>query len=411
MKLKSWALLIVALTLYYLAVTYKTGFFSDPEALLIRMADDSAEYIEVANWLFGGEPTLMIERRSFLYPLVLGMARWPFGNLGIWLLQMSFWLISAVIFFVNARSLIHSPFWRWSLLILFCLAWTPILLTLTALTESLTLILFSLAGLLLVYGATVNWSSRTIYSGVLIVAGLLAAVKPNYAPMFYGILLTMFYAHLKGRLGFSQSGWVGFCLVAALPTLIQMALHHQATGSTATSNIGHHVVQVSLYSQVQARWQKRSFMPVREEVIAQNPGLPVMVEFLAAHPWLTLTSILHNLEENLRTVLHITAPEDPIEHFWRKKLNDVFFWIHIIFIFPLIWVFFSLWKLSEPKDINLILLAVFFFAGILPTGISFWAADRWTAPLITLWPLIYILVAQKISQARALRASVKALPG
>ena len=288
----AWWALILALFAYYLAVVYGLGFFRNPEGILIRNAPDadSLEYNELADWLWRGLPSAMIERRSYLYPLLMGLARMPFGALGIWFLQMCLWVASAVLFYANLRALL--PHRRWRLLIFagFCFSWTPIILSLMALTETIALFLFSVA-------MTMTTSGRHSVDGrfmpaVLICAGFLAALKPNYVPLLGGLLVLTLWMKRSGRW---PGSWRALALVFALtvlPVAVQVGLYAHATGRFATSNVGNEVLTLYLYPQVVSKVEGSDFSAIRQQAATVKPSAASMFGYFVSHPRALVSCLL-----------------------------------------------------------------------------------------------------------------------
>lgn len=394
-------LVVAALTAYYLSVLYVIGFFADPDGLLVHHAPDSLEYLRLADWLVGGEGNgEIIQTRSYFYPLVAGLARFPFGNLGLWALQMIFWIAAATIFYFNLKVLLPLKVkLRICLLLLYCASLTGIYLSTMALTETLSLFLFAVAG-----ACICRWREGATTAGVaqlLMISSLLTVTKPNYQMIYLGLMLLLVVARTFGRLHIPWSRLAMWLAISLVPLLIQFTLHAQVTGKFAFSNIGHHVLQVSLYSQVLAETQKRDFAEVLREVKAENPGPRTMLSFLASHPWITLSSVAMNLNSNIRMVLYLTQNPAPWEARLRPKLNDFYKLIHLTMLIPVILALVASVRLRGENDWRLVLLFIFFMLGFLPTGLSFWAADRWIAPFFAVWPLLYLMTVHKLKNLSA----------
>ena len=385
-SLTGWAL---GLGAYYLVIVYMIGGFQEPIGNLLRSVPDAREYLELGNWLIHGIPSTMIQRRTFLYPALAGLVGTGFGDLGIWLMQAGFWLASTLLFWLNLQTLVRSRTLQILALALYCLAITPIVLTLFAVTESLALLLFSILTFLLC-----RMQFRTnanVLGAIVLICGALCTVKPNYLPVYYGILTLVLVGQV---LGHWPMGWRKFGAYAAtsmLPFLIQIVLNRQVTGTAAISNIGHEVLQVSIYSQVEAERQGRDFFEVQKEVIAANPNMPTMLRGFAENPGITFHFYFKNLADNIRLVLHLHEDYPPLEHWLRRRLNDFFYWIHLAMILPLILALWRARRLRSLAEVQLYFLFVLFALAFLPTGISFWAADRWMAPLMGVWPILYLM--------------------
>lgn len=384
-----WLGLGLLLTAYYLLVVYLQGFFNGMEDFLVRFAPDSAEFLEVANWLFDGDPNGMIQRRTFLYPLLVGLVRAWFGVKGIWAWQMLMWIGTALIFYANLCQFLKSQRLRFALMGLFCLSLTPILLSILILGETLVMFLLSFAMFWLCH----FWQRSSMALSVLVlsvIAGLLMGIKPNYGPLFYSVLAFFCILKVAGRLSVSWPALLGALILAAVPLLVQNILYFKGVGAVGTTNMGSHVVRVSLYPQVLAQASGGDFHEIRERVMQENPPNGVILRFLAQHPFLTFSSFLRNLEENLRTVLHVQIEPNPWVHKMRRKLNSFYFYVHCLMLIPLLGGIWRARQFQSAADFRLVVGALLFFTALLPTGVTFWAADRWTAPLLSVWPLLYI---------------------
>jgi hypothetical protein len=395
---RKWLLWGISLTLYYMLVMAIIGFFSDPDALIARYAPDSTDYLQLSDWLMGIGDGKMITLRTYFYPLVLALARLPFGNLGVWFVQMLMWLASALILKFNLEVLLPGRrHFHTAVLVLYCACLTPIYLSLMALTETLSMFLFAIATLFILR----FWDQdRPLVSvvGLTVTAALLTVTKPNFELVYLGLIVLFVAARLAGRLQLGWSRLGGGILVSFMPILVQFGLHYKATHEFAFSRVGHKALQMSLYPQLLAYQQNRKFAPVLEEVMQASPTLPVMVDALAAAPLTTLFLLNRNLQNNVRLVLHITPHPGFWEHFWRRRVNDFIYWIHLALLLPVAIAFFFSLRLETISDWRFMLLALLFGLGFLPSAISFWAADRWVSPFIVVWPLLYIQAVYRTRQ-------------
>lgn len=388
-ELTQYAALITGLVVYYFSVVYYHGFFRDPQAFLVGWASDSDSYIQVADWMFRGLKNSAIENRTFLYPLVVGLIRPLFGMSGVWVIQMVFWLAGSFLFFLNLESLVASRLWQRLFFVGFCLVWTPLLLSMAVLTESMAFFLFSLAGFFLVR-ANRNRFSVPLF---LVVAGTLPLVKPNYMPMFYGVLVVAIILKLRNRFPLSWKNLALSIGVSLIPLFTQTILHRLGTGLWGTSNVGGMVLKLNLYAQVLARVEGRDMYTVYSELKTQVVSTGSILTFLFLHLGITLEFIRNNFIENICSVLHIgPAPIPHYEHTWRKILNELIYWTHLGFLVPTLYGVWRASRLVRDQDIEFLLLAALFIFSMLPVGFSIWAADRYTAPLLPVWPLLYIQV-------------------
>ena len=386
-------LLIAILSAFYLLVAYAIGFFARPDFYLTQFAPDSESYLQVSDWLFRGASNLVIQRRTFLYPLLVGLARIPFGNLGIWLMQMLFWLASAVIFFLNLESALPSRRGRYLVFILFCLVLSPIYLSLTVLTESTAFFLFALIGYFFIQ--SLRGRGEHTLPAVLVCTGCLTMIKPNYNPAFMALLALAPLAKWRGRIRLTWPALALTFAIAFLPTMIQMGFFWHQTSRLGLSSMSKEVIQLTFYPEMVAKLQHRDVLDVRPAIIQANPTMASMLNFALEHPMTAVACLIRNIEENLRDVLHLDA--DPVwERYWRNVLNDIFYWIHVAFIAPILWLLWHLRAWREFRDISLTMMVILFWIALATTGLAFWAGDRYTVPFLPLWPLIYITVVSRI---------------
>ncbi len=381
--------LAAALTLYYFVVMLCIHFFADPEQLLFRYASDSQGYLQVADWLWGGSDGHFISLRTYFYPLLLGLVYFSVGSLGIWFMQMLMWLASGLILYANfAKLLPGKTNWHRAFILLYCACLTPIYLSTMVLTETLSMFLISLATLIICQ----YWRTQNLHRSIpalALITALLMVTKPNF--QFVHIGLVGFFLLVVWRLRLGGQVLLHTLIVSLVPILIQFGLNYRESGVLAFSRIGSYVLRVSLYTQLQAQLQDREFEEVLAEVKAAHPTFATMIATFVHHPWTTATLLNKNLSNNVRLVLHLKENPDPWEHFWRRRLNDFFYWLHLAFLLPVLFCFYLSLRLKRESDWRFILLTIIFAGGFLPTSVSFWAADRWAAPFIVLWPLLYIL--------------------
>ncbi len=359
-SLKSALLLTFGLFAYYLAVVYAVGFFADPARLIYRYPDPF-EYRELADWIFGLAPeSQMIARRTFLYPLFLGLSVKLGGELGIWVLQMVLWVASGLLYYFTFLRLGVSKKWLWAAMVGLFLTITPIYLSTIAVTEPLAYFFFAIAA----FVASGPVSAMSL--GILcFVSGLLVVVKPNYA-MLFGLMMlfSTFLAFKKGWLK-NFLPWLG---LAILPLYIQLELNNQVIGKYALSSIGQHVIKVSLYAEVLDKVYGSGLVPTHNRLMEEHVETDVIFKFLAQHPFYTLGALLRNLEENLRTVFELNEDYSRPFHFFRKQVNGLYYWLHILFFVPMLVALFKARKFLKDLDAKVWLFALYFAASLLPTG-------------------------------------------
>src|SRR5262245_53784550 len=104
---------------YYLGVVFYVGFFDNFIYQMDWAAPDSLQYLELAGWLLGA-PTggHWLETRAYFFPLFAGLVRWPFGSVGLWIVQMAMWVACGTLLFVNVGRLLRG-YWKYFWLAIF----------------------------------------------------------------------------------------------------------------------------------------------------------------------------------------------------------------------------------------------------------------------------------------------------
>jgi hypothetical protein len=170
-------------------------------------------------------------------------------------------------------------------------------------------------------------------------------------------------------------------------------LNRITTGTLSNSNIGSNVLQIGLYSQVKSRVENLNLEKTVADLYDAKVPTGELLSYLFDYPGTTLICYLRNLKSNIQDVFYF-APQNPLERTLRRRWNDVTLWIHVLMFFPAMIFVKRKWRSQDEQEFRIVTLAALFYLAFLPTGIAIWASDRFMAPLITTWPILFFLVWQ-----------------
>lgn len=385
----------IGVAIYYLIVVWYTGFFSEPGDLFFRFPD-AQEYRDVSEWLLGtGAKAHLILERTYLYPVLLGLSLPVIGVWGVWILQASIWALCFYFFGKTLQGLGLSRNGRFFWCGLFLLNLTPIYMTTVAMTESLAMLGFSCFAYLAVCRPSKNGTDISVrqFRFLVMVGGLMAALKPNFFVVFY--LMWLFSLVIGYRRKLLRWLWP-WLVVGVVPLLVQYVIIFTTFGRLEASTKSNHVLKVSLYAQVYDKVTGEGLVETHNRLMNEKVATSKIIDYLKAHPFYTLGAYAKNLEENIRTVVEVREDSSSTLHFWRRQLNAIYYWMHILMFIPIFFALFRFRDFKNDRDVTIWVLSLVFMGALLPTGVTMWSGDRWTAPLFGVWVPLYLLVGQEL---------------
>lgn len=379
--------LFLALNLFALAGFFFVAFrynYLHPDNMgrLMFSTPDTRTYKEIAEWLSGSIATPPVSTRlvPFLYPLFLAsvwqVTRNPYV---FWAVQFLLWLASVnlvalAVFRLTKRHLL--------LVIAFCvmaLNVSAIVLTFYAMTETMSIFLWSLWLALLSRTNLRDPAPRHVVLSTFLLS-LLTVVKTIFQLHLLVYLALVFRQggrHAKRYLG------VG---IALLPVVIQVTVNLYLNGVPGVSNITEYTVTKYLLPQVHSSRYAVSLEQARS--LFTHYDAAQSIAYLAQDPISSAAAFLRNVGENVTGASeYISSYEKP---YVFTRVTNVAYLIVQLLLLPAI-VYFILRK-QHPIASAIRLAYSFSLIIILTTGIVFNEGDRLVMTALPLWVFIYACV-------------------
>jgi hypothetical protein len=393
-KLREYFTVLAVSVLFFLLVHFYLGHFQNINK--IKWCNDSYTYLNVADWLFQGKNIesawSSIANRPIFYPIILGISE-SIGPCFIIIMQSLLWLLTVLNVYKILNTRIKSRFQKLFLIIAFITLISPIAISFSVLTETVSIYLLSTAAIFL---NRFYFESKSKYMFLsLLFLSLLAITKPSglyiYAfALLYFIILKRF--RLKSIL---------ISLLSAAPIIIQVVLIFSIFGAARISFISAFTFDQYLLTRVDALLQEKSITQVRTE---NNRFNSIMKDksyrYLSDYSGLIKRELLRYVKEEPVTVLkayiyslmdNIFSGSDFVE---TNKRNPFFYFItffqNCIFVFTAcigiiiilgfqVLLYFKTKRLCFLKKYileNFLVFTIIYI--ILTSGISYWQGDRFT---------------------------------
>ncbi len=383
-------LVLVAAGLYYAQWAYSLSFIVDSKIDIFEpgqffwWANDSHEYRATGDWLVGRPAEGLIDRRPWLYPLLVGLARAAFDEQGetvLWALQIVMWLASlAFLYFA-----LYNATKRTALAVLgstlFFSHPSILVLTFHGMTEMLNILLLAA----LVWLLSTGLKGRLLYA--LLVFSLLTVTKPTY--QFQLGLLGLYFVLRNLRM--PRLKLAGLLALVLVPVWIQLSLTTATFGRPSLSNIGADTFKKFFVGVVHSHTEGLGW---RESLaVIEDWDLGDQLDYLAAHPRETILTFRDNLvDRNLWIGSYFIRGENNRMQDFAQAFNGASLFVHLIML-PLVGYYLLSNRTSRHKE-TLALIYLTFLLQTLVTGISTGQEDRLIITGVPLWIFTYLVVAQ-----------------
>lgn len=204
---------IVSLLLisFYFSIILSFGYFHKLNDIMF-WSPDSQTYRAVGNWLCGLDKTnttldaLLI--RPFFYPLFLNLSRSFGGVYGVWFFQFLMWVSGGLLIYYVVKNNTGSAILALGSSLIYGSNLTLILITLHALTETMTTFLLAILVFLI---SDVRQHQKVYWPLVIFVTALLTVTKPVYVLLLIGVLGYWFYLLIQDIYYKKNTGSDGIC--------------------------------------------------------------------------------------------------------------------------------------------------------------------------------------------------------
>jgi len=395
---KHWDLVLVNLItiIFFFGLQFLIGI--DVSEKLMYSTVDGNSYLEVSHWIETGENTPYIGVRPFLYPLLISIANFIGGFIGIWILQIIFWVLSVNFLYLSIIRFTSQKILGFIGVLMFISNLSLISLTWHALSEITTTFLLSVFVLHVAMNKSNLTSIRCLHGTVLILA-LLTVVRPMFLLPLFGllalILIIKFKTYFKTPL---KLLWVGLVL---LPVFIQMGVlkwNYDEWGISMRSS-----ETVDFYLMAQCMQQDKHIeLAVAREIITEMP-IVERRNYQKNNIGLMGSNLMKNVKENIEgdsyMLIHRPKFENTELRTFMINTNKRYYQIHKLFIvILLIYSFFLIWKKDWAELLLIWALIIIPLYYLIASGVSFWQGDRLVVPAITGWLALYLLVLDRLSR-------------
>lgn len=355
---------------------------------------DSQTYLEVANWLGKGVETQSTSIRPIFYPLLLLLL----SNIYIiWFFQFIVWVLTSNLTFWSVYKLTKRNDLAYLSTLIIISNLTLIALTLHALTEVLVTFLLSLLIYFIVKNIERAKDLSFIHICILILI-ILTITKPVFLiPLLITLFLILPVFYLKKYIKTPIKLFV--LLIILLPLIFQISLMKKKHNTFNVSNVG--ILTFKEYFLTKGIGLIENID--REQSLKKANSLTTkeQTDYILNHKKTYFCVFLSNVIGNV--IAPSSFMQYPLEYkhdLFRVIMiltNFIYFFIHLIFIFPILYLFN---KFIKNKNYNeLILLSIMTFLSwyiILISGIAFWQGDRLVLPSIVIWSCLYAFTASNI---------------
>lgn len=355
---------------------------------------DSWTYFSTSNEFYKFSETGYSNIRPFLYPLIILIVFKLSGVIGLWLLQFLFWVISINLIYLSIKQITDNKIVGLAGSLILALNMTYLVLTFHALTETTTIFLLSC----LIYFVSSNAmkiNTLKFFHGCLFILVLLALVKP----LFYLLVLLMLFIILPAfylKKYIKNSKGMILLMLIIIPLLLQVTLMKVKYDTFSFSPIGSIGFNYYLFAQGVERIDGSSLDAARAKV--KEMPLSDQLSFVIRNKMLYADLYFQNMKANIKAVpCFILYPGGfPSVGIAKYMLfvNSVYYYIHIIFIIPILASVYSIYKRKNMNYyLGLILISWFLICYMFLTlPIIFGEGDRYVLISQPLWVFLYALV-------------------
>ena len=296
---------------------------------------DSITYLDVTNWIAGGDVNYGLSIRPILYPLILLFTTKIAGVYGIWVLQLLMWITTLNLIFISVRKATNSIAFASISSILFVSNFSLIALTLHGLTEVTTTFLLACLTLFLI---TFLDRRRELYfiHGTVMFLVLLTILKPVFfLPLLFTLIILLPIFFIKKYIKQPKKVIVLFLLL--IPLFIQMGIMKINYGEFTVSKISSITLTDYIFTQGVMRVEGKS----RNEALEKARSLKrsEKIDFVLTNKKSYFDVYSENLKENITAKPTFLSYPKGFENLGMKSymelLNHVYYYIHIVFLFIL----------------------------------------------------------------------------
>lgn len=385
---------------YLLLLIYYFFFNSlniDIESGIMFTTFDSTTYFQTSNEFYKFSETGFSNIRPFLFPLILLIAYNTIGVLGLWLMQVLFWFIAINLLYFSIKKTTKNKVLPYVGSLLMATNFSLLGLTMQCLTEVTTVLLLSI--LLYVIAAYISKIRLlTFFHRVMIVFVLLAVLKPVFViPLLILLFVIMPVFYLKQYIQTPKK--LLFLFILLLPLFFQLTLMKFKYNVFTVSKISSETFRNYLFAQGVQQNENSSIADARQKAVAFTSE--EVNAYLLENKALYASIYFQNLKNTIKGgTSFLIGPRGFIYTEWAKYmtlLNSIYYYLHILFILPLLGLLYYLFKKKSEQSFFLLLIPLLIVYYIFLTSpVSFNEGDRLVITTLPLWIFVYVLSANWI---------------
>ena len=347
-------------------------------------ANDARGYRDTGDWLFGHSDRLGILARPWLYPLLLGLARFTLGGraeTALWLFQFGLWLATGALIYLTLQRAARSAPLSMIGAMLFFSHPSPLLLTFHGMTESLNTFLIAV----LCWVMTSAHRHRLLHGIALL--SLLTVTKPIYQIPLALLIVYYLARNAADQPRLQRLGWTALALI---PILIQVGLVYSVSHRFGFSGIGGFTFKNYLVAGVYQRVEGTEWRATTD--LIKDWDLRQQLDYLWAHKRQTILTFRANIIDNSlwRGSFFALGEGNSITEF-SKAASSIWLYVHVLMA-PLM-----IYLILTYKEEALSMLYFLFILQALLNGISSGQEDRLIIPLLPVWIVAYLLSLRKLA--------------
>ena len=396
-RVRKYDCFVVSLVLFptYFLIVLSFGFLQSLSETMFS-SPDSRTYRDVSDWILGIKNTNSTIIRPFFYPLMLNLSRSFASIYGIWCYQFLLWILSGVLLYQSIKTVTNNIVLSVGGLIIFASNLTLLLLTLHALTE--ITVTFLIIILIIIVINKQKYKNDHYWLLVIFVVSLLTVTKPVYMGLLYAILIyriPVFIMDIKKRI--HKLRLLSYIALVLCPVLVQLSIMKVKHNEFTISKIGAITVQRYYFARVYGEVNNMSVRQARKHTISFDQN--EILEFLLANYKESIRTYIRQIETNIRwpgsNFINFPTPHTYLSKY-MKLINNMYFYIHVLMILPLIIVLIALFVKKKHLELETILHLLFPLGLIFATsGITFWQGDRILLPSLPLWIVLYSVIVSR----------------
>ncbi|VBB43573.1 membrane hypothetical protein [uncultured Desulfatiglans sp.] len=393
---------IVLYSLTAFLIFWQIGFLPVTEDLLFS-TPDSKTYRIYADFFTGNASVpraSIVNLRPFVFPLYLS----TYFYVGAQVFFIIQWLLNLSTIYITFKTILLITKSRLcSLLGIVFIIINPTFsfISLHALTETLSLTLISLT----IYNISLFFSfkhARSLFLSNFFLS-LAVCAKPTYLPFFLlWVPFTGYYFLVSATRSFRTV--IPF-LFSLNPLIIQFALTSVLTGNVVLSTAGRSNFEGRFFPAVYGFSQGEDFLPYSSpeamNAKKQYANLQDKVEFVLAHPYATIQTVVYLLRVNLRAASSFTNyPKNLVKHKklsltlkkFSKAISRFMAPLHLVGLLAI----FVFLLAHDPDSYLIFFLACLLYSVITFSVLTYWQGDRLILAALPAWTVLYVLIASKI---------------